>query len=86
MSRLRWMRVGWWCRKCEGTWHLFLMSDECTEGADNLVVGMFIGETNKGHGFIIVVGHMVCVTWAVVRNAMRAQHSAQVRKIPRSWP
>ena len=42
-------------------WHLFLMSDGCTEAADNLVVTMFVGETNKGHGLVIVVGHMVCI-------------------------
>ena len=37
----------------------------CTETADNLVVGRFIGETNIGHSFFIIVGRLVVMTWVV---------------------
>ena len=62
------MGVGWWCREGGGTWHWFLTSGWGTETVDNLVVGRVVGETNKGHSLVIIVGRQVCVT-GVVRSA-----------------
>ena len=65
-SRLCWMGVGWVCREAVGAWGEFLMIlGWCTETADNLVVGRFIGETNIGHSFFIIVGRLVVITWVV---------------------
>ena len=63
-SGLRWMGVGWWCRKCEGTWH-WLNFGGWTEAAYDLLVGMCVRKANKGNGLIIIVGCVVHVTWVV---------------------
>ena len=64
-SRLRWMGVGWGGREVGGAWGWLLMIGWCTEAADNFVVGRVIGETNKCHSFVIIVGRPVCITGVV---------------------
>jgi len=65
-SWLRWMGVGWGCRDVGGAWgELLMVLGWRTETADHLVVGRFIGETNIGHGCVIIVSRLVFRAWVV---------------------